>query len=594
MNTTPITGRRKRPWLAFASVLLALTSFVSAQSNSNLSALVPSAGALVPVFDSATIDYTATVPFATTSMTVTPTVEEAGATITVNTIAVLSGNASDPIALSVGPNVITTVVTSLDTTTTKTYSLTVTRAAASTNADLSGLVPSAGTLVPVFDSGTIAYAATVPFANSSMTVTPTKADANATITVNGNPVASGNASDPIALSVGANVISTEVTAEDGSTTKTYTLTVTRGAASTNADLSGLVPSGGTLNPVFDSATIAYAATVQFSTSSMTVTPTKADANATITVNGNPVASGSPSGAIALSVGANVITTEVTAEDGSTTKTYTLTVTRAAVADLVTDFQATIASEENPIPAFTGEARFYHVSTNSANPGTGSYAATIVGTNNPGSRLRPELRWTCPRLQVRRVARTTLSPQSPNKVAAWVEASLPSRPRTRASTASARQQAKLWTSTDPGNDIKVTGANPAAIYGAVANTNATGGWRVPEWRHRHHRRFRDPGRVGPHLLRGFQCETHAQRGHAGHRLVDPAPDITIANAHLNNDTANRTEYYLAEIDFVTDGVYDEIEFVWTSGGGNGRGLAVVVTEAARGCRCPDARPRRHRR
>ena len=347
MNTTYNTARRKRPWLAFASVLLALTSFVSAQSNSDLSSLVPSAGTLDPVFDSATITYTATVPFATTSITVTPTVAEAGATVTVNATPVASGVASDPIALSVGPNVITTEVKSQDLSTTKTYTITVTRTAASTNADLSGLVPSAGTLDPVFDSGTISYTATVPFATSSMTVTPTKADANATITVNGNPVASGSPSGAIALSVGANVITTEVTAEDGSTTKTYTLTVTRGAASTNADLSGLVPSGGTLNPVFDSATIAYAATVQFSTSSMTVTPTKADANATITVNGNPVASGSPSGAIALSVGANVITTEVTAEDGSTTKTYTLTVTRAAVADLVTDFQATIASREQP-------------------------------------------------------------------------------------------------------------------------------------------------------------------------------------------------------------------------------------------------------
>jgi hypothetical protein len=170
------TAPRKRPWLALASVLLALTSFVSAQ-NADLSNLVPSAGTLDPAFDSATITYTAAVPFATTSITVTPTVAEVGATVTVNATPVTSGDASVPIALSVGPNVITTEVTSQDLSTTKTYTLTVTRAAASTNADLSGLVPSAGTLDPVFDSGTIAYTATVPFATSSMTVTPTAADA---------------------------------------------------------------------------------------------------------------------------------------------------------------------------------------------------------------------------------------------------------------------------------------------------------------------------------------------------------------------------------------------------------------------------------
>ena len=35
------------------------------------------------------------------------------------------------------------------------------------------------------------------------------------------------------------------------------------------------------------------------------------------------------GVISLSVGSNVITVEVTAEDDSTTRTYTVTVTRAA-------------------------------------------------------------------------------------------------------------------------------------------------------------------------------------------------------------------------------------------------------------------------
>jgi hypothetical protein len=430
----------------------------------------------------------------------------------------------------------------------------------------------------VFGSGTIAYTATVLFSTTSMTVTPTTADANATITVNGNPVASGSPSGAIALSVGANVISTQVTAEDGSTTKTYTLTVTRGAASTNADLSGLVPSGGTLTPVFDSATIAYTANVQFSTSSMTVTPTTANAFATITVNGNAVASGSPSGAIALSVGANVISTQVTAEDGTTTKTYTLTVNRAAVADLVTDFQATIASEENPTPAFTGEARFFHVSTNPANPGTGSYAATIVGTNTQAPAFVRN--FDGPVLAYKFAGGTN------NVITAVAQqgGSLGGGIITFTSTDAlfdgfGQQQAKLWTSTDPGNDIKVTGATPAAIYGAVANTNTTGGWRslndatgtidvssIPA------------GSV--HIYYGdFGAKPTLSVVMRDTALVDPAPDLTIANAHLNNDTANRTEYYLAEVDFVTDGVYDEVKFVWTSGAGNGRGLAVVVTEAA---------------
>ena len=99
------------------------------------------------------------------------------------------------------------------------------------------------------------------------------------------------------------------------------------AQSSNADLSSLVPGAGTLTPAFDSGTTEYTAIVTYATDSMTVTPTAADAAATITVNGDSVTSGDPSAAISLSVGPNVITTEVTAKD-LTTKTYTLTVTRA--------------------------------------------------------------------------------------------------------------------------------------------------------------------------------------------------------------------------------------------------------------------------
>ena len=207
--------------------------------------------------------------------------------------------------------------------------MTAVSSALSSNADLSGLMPSAGTLSPAFDSATISYAAAVANATASMTVTPTATDgALAAITVNGNAVISGNASLAIPLSVGLNTITTIVTAEDAVTTKTYTLSVTR-APSSNADLSALYPDTGTFSPVFASGTISYTATVPNAFTSMTVTPTATDALATITVNGNAVISGNASLAIPLNVGTNTITTIVTAEDTVTTKTYTLTVTRAA-------------------------------------------------------------------------------------------------------------------------------------------------------------------------------------------------------------------------------------------------------------------------
>jgi len=234
-----------RLWCALlaALALLALAGGSAlAQSDATLGDLVPSAGTLSPAFDSGTFSYTASVPYATNSMTVTPTATDSNATITVNGSSVTNGLPSDPISLGVGAtNVITTVVVSQDLSATNTYTLTVTREAASTNAFLTSLVPSVGTLSPAFDSNTFSYTASVTN-TTSLTVTPTAADATATITVNGTNVISGNPSGSLSLSVGANVITNLVTAEDGITTNTYTLTVTRtdvtifkGASKRNGD-----------------------------------------------------------------------------------------------------------------------------------------------------------------------------------------------------------------------------------------------------------------------------------------------------------------------------------------------------------------------
>jgi autotransporter-associated beta strand protein len=316
-------GRNMRSALA-ALALVALPAVALAQNDATLASLVPSAGTLTPAFASGTFSYTANVPYTTTDITVTPTAADPGATITVNGNIVTSGSPSGPISLSVGTNVITNVVVSADTTVTNTYALTVTRTAISTNANLASLVTSAGTLTPAFNSNTLSYAATVPYSAASITVTPTAANAFATITVDGNPVLSGNPSDPINLNLGANVITTVVVSQDATATNTYTLTVTRPA---NAELANLVPSVGTLNPVFDSATLSYTATSPFTNDSVTVTPTASDFLATIKVNGIAVNSGDPSGAISLNLGDNFITTLVVSADTTATNTYTLNVIR---------------------------------------------------------------------------------------------------------------------------------------------------------------------------------------------------------------------------------------------------------------------------
>jgi len=97
----------------------------------------------------------------------------------------------------------------------------------SSNALLAALTLDAGTLAPQFNKSTTSYLAAVSNATTAVTVTPTTDHARASVLVNGVLVASGTTSAPISLAVGNTTITTAVTAEDGITTKTYSITVTR-------------------------------------------------------------------------------------------------------------------------------------------------------------------------------------------------------------------------------------------------------------------------------------------------------------------------------------------------------------------------------
>ena len=132
---------------------------------------------------------------------------------------------------------------------------------ASSDATLSALSLSSGSLSPSFASGTLASTASVAYSVSSLIVTPTVNDANATATVNG-----ASAATPVTLSVGSNTVTVQVTAQDGTTTQSYTVTVTRAAALTVA-LTG--PSGTVTGPFTVTATLS-SPVVSFVASDVTV------------------------------------------------------------------------------------------------------------------------------------------------------------------------------------------------------------------------------------------------------------------------------------------------------------------------------------
>jgi gliding motility-associated-like protein len=192
---------------------------------------------------------------------------------------------------------------------------------------------------------------------TGITITPKTVDPTATITVNGTTVTSGSASGNIALNVGSNVINTTVTAQDGITSITYSITITR-AASTNAKLLSLVTNHGGLTPVFNNSITSYTRAVANSVTSITFTPTVVDKTATITINDSTTISGTPSAGIPLAVGDNMVNITVTAQDGKTTITYTVTVTRAQ-GSMNTVYQPASVTKPADKPIFNDNTLFVH-------------------------------------------------------------------------------------------------------------------------------------------------------------------------------------------------------------------------------------------
>ncbi len=303
----------------------------AASTNASLAGLAMSSGTLSPVFTPTTAGYTASVADTVSSVTLTPIASDSTSMVTVNGIAVGSGTASQAISLNFGTTTITTVVTAQDGKTTKKYTINVTRTASNNASPASMATFPATSLLSAPGAGYLNFTAAVPNNINSIQVIPTAKDATATITVNGQPVTSGTASQIIDLPVGQTVITTVITAQDGTTTRSAIITVTR-APSNNATLAGLALSSGTLSSAFATNATGYSAMVTNTTTSISITPTTSDPAATVTVNGAAITSGIASQTIALNTGANTITTVVTAPDGKTTKTYTLTVTRPASAN----------------------------------------------------------------------------------------------------------------------------------------------------------------------------------------------------------------------------------------------------------------------
>ena len=222
----------------------------------------------------------------------------------------------------------------------------------SADATLSAIVVTTATLSPSFSSNVTSYSSTVSNATTSVTESATVTESHATLTINGTAVTSGTVSAPIALTVGANTITTVVTAQNGST-KTYTVTITRTGAN-DATISAFSFSG--LSPVVAGTVNNTAHTVALYVPSGTnrtalVATFSIGVGATMTIGGVAQTSG-----VTANNFTSPLTYTVTAQDGVTTQNFVVTVTVVGASPTITSLGV------------------------SSGPRTGATSVVISGTN----------------------------------------------------------------------------------------------------------------------------------------------------------------------------------------------------------------------
>lgn len=183
-----------------------------------------------------------------------------------------------------------------------------------------------------FSSDTTSYNVTVAKDDTSVKLTATSEDENVqsiVATVDNSEdtygLVSGEATELPLNSSGTTNIKIVVTAQDGSTAKTYNLVINNSTKSSNNSLKNVILSTG--DYTFDSSEDTTKVRVDQSTTSIKVTPVAEDSSSTITVNGEDFSST----AITVSLKGSQTTyidIAVESEDGKSKKIYTLEVVRS--------------------------------------------------------------------------------------------------------------------------------------------------------------------------------------------------------------------------------------------------------------------------
>ena len=334
--------------------------------DATLSSLVVDPGNLSPAFDSATTEYEVGVTHNTEEVTVTWKANDDSATSVVSPADADADTDGHQLALGAeGTETKLTITVTAENEDTKTYTITVNRPVepVTDDATLASLTVSDGTLTPEFDAEVTEYTASAKHNTEQITVTWDEAHENATSEA--TPADADADTDGHQLDLGikgtTTALTITVTAADETTKEEYTVTVTR-LLSDDATLASLNVDPGILNPSFSPADTMYTVQAAYDVEQVTVTWKVNDDSATAVANIGDADDDTDGYQLKLKPEGDTteIKITVTAENGDTTKAYTIAVNRAegppnddaTLKDLLVDGTS--------VPGFRPDARTYLV------------------------------------------------------------------------------------------------------------------------------------------------------------------------------------------------------------------------------------------
>ena len=378
---------------------------VSKSVNADLSSLGIIPGSLTPGFSSGTTDYKARVQADKVTISHDLFDNAGGASAAITATATRGNPSVDGKDVTLGDEASATTITvavTAENGTAKSYTIEVYRIRANPSIDAAlnalALTPDSGSIAGyTFAPATTTYDLTVDNSVEYVTVAPTVADAGAHFVIDphtdARPVVDGH---QVKLRAGVDTtITVTVTAEDPLATKTYTLAIykRRPFPVTNPDindatLGSLSLSVGTLTSGFRSSTTSYSAQVASDVDKVTVsyTPTNDLGGVTVTVTVTGTGTSFDSGGKEVTLTAAGATTNisllVTAEDGTTTETYTIAVYRLRSLPSANATLSNLTLNDETVPGFTAGTLSKH--THSLTVPFATTSATVVATPTQGS------------------------------------------------------------------------------------------------------------------------------------------------------------------------------------------------------------------